>query len=151
MGILKIILTLFVLTILSSCTTQKKCSRKFPNVARVDSIYIEKLKVIPVEVPGDSIIIEVPIDCPDQDVTVETAKLKQTISILNKKLSSKTTIKPDTVKIYVPEIREKIVQVKVPEIIKEIPRFWKFTGWTGIASILILIVLFGLKIAKYLK
>ena len=115
-------------------------------------MYIEKLKVIPVEIPGDSIIVEVPIDCPDQNISiVETAKLKQTISILNKKLSSKVTIKPDTVKIYVPEIRESIREVKVPQVIKETPKFWKFVGWVGIGSILALIAFIALKFGKYLK
>lgn len=145
----KLFWVLFVLTILSSCTTQKRCAKRFPQVASIDSIYIEKVKEIPVYIPGDSIEIEIPIDCPDQDLAVvETGRLKQIISILNKKLTSTTTIKPDTVIVTVTEIKEKIVIEKKPVEIRYVPRWVKFLSWAGGIAIIILALLIGLKIAK---
>lgn len=138
-----LILTCLILT---NCATQKLCNQKFPQVARIDSIYIETLKEVEIPLPGDTIEIEIPIDCPDQEVgTVEIGRLKSEISILNKKLTSKTTLKPDTVKIYVPEIHEKMKEVFIPEKIKYVPKFTKIMSKIGIASILLLAVLFGLK------
>lgn len=142
---------LIALLILSSCTTAKRCAKRFPQVASVDSVYVETLKEVPIYLPGDSIEIEIPIDCPDQDVTVETGRLKQQITILNKMLKSKTTIKPDTVKVYVTETEVQYKEVKIPQVIKETPRFWKITGWIGIASVLTAGLLFVLKIRSIPK
>ena len=141
-----ILWTLFVLTLFGSCTA-KWCAKKFPQVAQVDSIYVETLKEVEIPLPGDTIEIEIPIDCPDQEVgTMEIGRLKTQISILNKKLTSKTTIKPDTVKIYVPEIHEKVTIEKKPIEVRYIPKFNKVMTWLGIAFILGLIAYIGLKI-----
>jgi hypothetical protein len=121
-------------------------------VARVDSVYIETLKEILIPLPGDTIEIDVFLDCPDQDVAViETNKLKQTISILNKRLQSITTIKPDTVIIYIPEIREKIVIEKKPVEVRYVPRWIKFLSWVGIAAVLVVVALIGLKMRNVTK
>lgn len=142
-----IIWTLFVLTILSSCTTAKRCNKLHPQAASIDSIYIERIKEVKIPLPGDTIEIEIPIDCPDQEVgTVEIGRLKSQISILNKKLTSKTTIKPDTVKIYVPEIREKVIITKIPERIKYVPKFTSLMSKLGIMLTLLLLAYLGFKI-----
>ncbi len=150
-----ILLTLFVLTILSSCKGPEWCAERFPQVARVDSFYIEKLKEVPIYLPGDSIDIEFMIDCPDQEVaTIETGKLKQEISILNKILKSKTKIKPDTVIVYVPEIREKIVIEKQPVEVRYVPRLIRLLSYAGIGAIVLLAVLLALKmrnLGKFMK
>lgn len=113
--------------LLSSCITQKKCLERFPPQSSIDSIYIEKLKEVPVYMPGDTVNIEVPINCPDQDVVfMENSKLRTEIRILNGKLRSQLTIKPDTIRISVPEIHEKIVEVKVPEPVKYIPDIYRY-------------------------
>jgi hypothetical protein len=132
--------------ILSSCATQKRCYRKFPQVASHDSVYIEKLKEVPIYVPGDTVNVEVPADCPDQElVTIENEKLKYELVIEKGKVKTKYVIKPDTVKVYVPEIHEKIVIEKKPVEIRYIPPFIKTLAWIGGSSILLLAVLFGLK------
>jgi hypothetical protein len=132
--------------ILSSCGTQKRFYWKFPQVASHDSVYIEKLKEVPIYVPGDTVNVEVPADCPDQElVTIENEKLKYELVIEKGKVKTKYVIKPDTVKVYVPEIHEKIKEVKVPEKIKYVPKFTKIMSKIGIASILLLAVLLGLK------
>ena len=100
-----VIITLFLGL---SCATQRKCFEKFPPMETKDSIYTETVKEVPVYLPGDSIEIWVPIDCPDQDVAfVENNRLKQQIIILNGRLKSNTVVKPDTV--FVPVIETKTV------------------------------------------
>ena len=142
-----IIWTLIVLTILSSCATQKRCNRLHPQVARVDSVYIETLKEVKIVTPGDTVNVEVPvIDCPDQELyLIENSKLKQQVRILNGKLISNTQIKPDTVTKYVTDTVIQYKEVKIPQVIKETPRFWKITGFVGIGAIIIMIALIALK------
>jgi hypothetical protein len=139
----KVILILCFIILLPDCVTQKKCLEKFP--PGTDSVYIEKLKKVPVYLPGDTIRLSTPANCPDQDlVSMENSKLKQTISILNGKLLAITIIKPDTVVRYVPQIIEKVKEV--PQPVKYVPKFYKYcVGALGIL-VFALIIYFGLKI-----
>ena len=142
-----IILSIIALSILASCTTSKRCAKKFPSVARVDSVYIETLKEVKITIPGDSILIEVPIDCHDQELVVyESGKLKQHIRILNGKLQSMTNLKPDTVIVTVKEKETKIVNVRIPVEVRYVPKWRIIMSWVGIVSVLALIGLFWLKI-----
>ena len=138
---------IILLTLLSSCKGAEWCAENYPQVARVDSVYIETLKEVKIVTPGDTVNVEVPvIDCPDQELyLMENSKLKQQVSILNGKLISNTQIKPDTVTKYVTDTVIQYKEVKIPQVIKETPRFWKITGWIGIAFVLVLIALFALK------
>lgn len=140
---MKHLILILTVLIFGSCATQKRCTDKFPctQESKRDSIYIEKIVKVPVPVKGDSILIEVPIDCPDQEVIIsETGKLKQIISILNGKLKSQTNIKADTVYIPVKEITTVVKEVKVPTPVKFIPKFYKILLFFNIA----LVVLIGL-------
>jgi hypothetical protein len=135
------------LSFLASCTTSKRCAKKFPSIARVDSVYIEKLKEVEIPIPGDSVLIEVLIDCPDQELVVyDSGKLKQQIRILNGKLQSMTNLKPDTVKVTVKEIQTKIMNVRIPVETIHTPKWRIIMSWVGIASTLVLIGLIWLKI-----
>ena len=141
---------LIILCIFStSCASQKRCTAKFPPQTKRDSIYIEKLTKVPVYIQGDSILIEVPINCPDQSVIIsETGKLKQIISILNGKLSSKTNIKAETVFVFKTDTITKTVEVKVPQPVKFIPKIWQVFGWVGIISILLTLAFLFIKFRK---
>ena len=139
---MKKLLSIFGLTIivLSSCVTQKKCLQKFPPSASTDSVYIEKVKEVPVYLPGDTVNVEIPVSCPDQDlIKVENSKLKQEILIIKGKLISKLTVKPDTVKVPVIQTIEKIKEVKVPEPVKYVPKIAKAFAWIGGLCIALLI------------
>lgn len=130
-----------------SCVTQKRCSEKFPITSSKDSIYIETIKEVPYYIEGDSILIEVPSDCDDIDpIIVENSRLRQVISILNGKLTSKTDIKPDTVIIPVKEIKEVIKEVKVSDPVKFVPKIYKIFTWIGVSSIISLLLFLFIKI-----
>lgn len=142
----KIALFLILTVLLASCATQRRCSLKFPVQSSRDSIYVEKLKEVPVYLKGDTVKIDVPVNCPDQDiVSIENGKLKQQIKILNGKLVSKTEIKPDTVIINTVETVTNTVEVKVPEPVKVVPKFYKYCTFGFIGIILIAGIYFFLK------
>ena len=146
MSKVKIGLFLILTVLLASCATQRRCSLKFPVQSSRDSIYVEKLKEVPVYLKGDTVKIDVPVNCPDQDiVSIENGKLKQQIKILNGKLVSKTEIKPDTVIVNTVETITKTVEVKVPEPIKVVPKFYKYCTFGFIGIVLIAAIYFFLK------
>jgi len=107
---------------------------------------VEKLKEVPIYLKGDTVKIDVPVNCPDQDiVSIENGKLKQQIQILNGKLVSNTQIKPDTIKIPVVETNTVVKEVKVPEPVKVVPKFYKYCTFGFIGIILIAGIYFFLK------
>jgi hypothetical protein len=129
-----------------SCATQRRCSLKFPVQSSTDSVYVEKMKEVPVYIPGDTVNVEVPVNCPDQDIfSVENSKLKQDIKILNGKLISIIRIKPDTILVHTKETVTKTKEVKVLQPVKFIPKFFKFCTWGFIFIVLSVIVYFVLK------
>ena len=152
----KLFLYLAVLMLVTSCSPIKRITRlteKHPELIPVkervirDSVYIEKEKIREVKVPvkGDTTFIDVPIDCPDQDITLfENSKLKQTIKILNGRLTSITEQKKDTVYVQVKDT-EKVTNVNKDEKLivplKFIPKFYKITFW-GFWALLILFLLY---------
>ena len=151
----KLFLYLAVLMLVTSCSPIKRITRlteKHPELIPVkekfirDSVYIEKEKIREVKVPvkGDTTYIDVPIDCPDQDITLfENSKLKQTIKILNGRLTSITEQKKDTVYVHVKDT-EKVTSMNKDEKLivptKFIPKFYKYTFW-GFWGLLVIIIL----------
>jgi len=102
---------------------------------------------VPYYIEGDSILIEVPTNCDDlEPVIVENSRLKQVISILNGKLTSKTDIKPDTVIIPTIQIKEVIKTVTVPKAEKYIPKWVKVFAWIGASALIALILFVFIKI-----
>ena len=145
----QLIIVTAITVMVSSCATQKQCLRKYPPKTSIDSVYIEKVQEVKVPVKGDSILVEVPINCPDQDVTIsENGKLKQTIKILNGKLISQTNIKPDTIRIPVIHTKLEIKRIEVPKPERYIPKFYKVMTWVGIFFVLGFLIYLYLKI-KY--
>jgi hypothetical protein len=141
---------LFVL-FFSSCATQERCALKFPSVASHDSVYIQKLVKDTITLKGDSIKIVTQVPCDNFEIKSENSKLKFTISVLNGRLSAVSNLKPDTVEIYKINTVTKIKEVKVPEKIKFIPKFWRFTGITGICSLVLILAFVLWKLRKFIK
>jgi len=140
---------LIILIVFTSCTSQKKCLEKYPPVVSTDSVYIEKVKEIPVYLPGDSVFFETVItDCADQEILYENGTLKQTITILNGKLYSALKINPDTIKVPVIEIRETIKEVRVPQPVKYTPKYVKIFAYIGSVFSVLLIIFAFIKVKK---
>jgi hypothetical protein len=137
---------LLIFLLVSSCVTQQKCLQKFPPTNSRDSSYVSTITMVPIYVHGDTLDVNAPIRCPDQEVLqVENSRLRQNIRILNGKLFSTTEIKPDTV--FVPQ--EKIVikdhEVRIPQPVKYIPTIFKWTFGICIAIVVFLIAWFTKK------
>ena len=149
----RIALFCLILVILSSsCVTRRKCLQKFPPTTTRDSIYVETIKEVPVLIPGDTVKVEIPINCPDQDlVNIETSRLIQQIKILNGKLISNTLIKPDTVFVHSKETKTVIKEVKVPEPVKYIPKIYKQAMMICIIIFAAAFIFFGYKLYKFFK
>lgn len=124
----KILLFGLILALLSASCSRRWCNAHYPEKASKDSIYIETVTEKPVYIPGDSVFIEAPvINCPDQSlIKFENTKLKQEISIIKGKLTSNTIIKPDTVYVPVKETITEIREVKVPDPVRVVPKFYKY-------------------------
>lgn len=90
-----------------------------------DSTYIETIREVPVPIPGESITFDVPIDCADQDFIFENARLRQQLRIIDRKLQSVTTIKPDTIFVTVHDTKIEVKEVKVPMPVEVIPQRFK--------------------------
>lgn len=147
-----IVLSVIILLAAAGCVTQRKCNAKFPPSRERDSVYIEKLREIPVILPGDTITIDVPVNCPDQDlVQSEFSNLRQQLVILHGRLIARTTIKPDTIKVKVPEIREVVKEVTIPQPVKYIPEFYKRTLLYAIFMTIILGLITYFKVKKIFK
>lgn len=140
---MKIVLWLILMSSVAfSCITQRKCLQRFPPVS--DSIYIAKIDSVPIYIPGDTIQVSSPVNCPDQDlIQLENSKLKQTIRILNGKVLATTEIKPIVDTVYIPEIHEKITIIPKPE--KYIPMLYKISLWMVAGMILLIVGYFALK------
>ena len=146
---MKKILFIALAVMFTGCITQKRCLSRYPPQITSDSIYIEKLKEVPIYVPGDTVNLEVPIKCPDQDiVSMENSKLRQVIKILNGKLFSSTEIKPDTVKILVPEIHTSVTEVKIPAPVRYTPKIYLIAFWMDIGILIAVALYIAYKIFK---
>ena len=129
-----IILTLFV-----QCTTEKRCRIKYPCISGRDSIYIEKLDTVLIPLDADSIIFTVEVPCDDFELKTENGKLLNELKVVNRILSQRINLKPDTVTVYVPRIEERIIEITKPVEIKYVPKFVKFMAWAGgILSLLVI-------------
>ena len=150
----KLLLYLSVLMLITSCSPIKRINKlaaKHPELMPKEKIirdstyiYKDKIREVPVLVKGDTTYIDVPIDCPDQDVAlIENGKLKQQIKILNGRLTSVITNKPDTVIIHVKDTETTIISDKDKETVKPekfIPKFYKITFWGFWGFVLLLLL-----------
>ena len=141
-----IIIFFILIYTLSGCATRRRCAEKFPGVAKTDSIHVEKLDTVKIEIPGDSLIIETVVPCDNFELLTENGKLKQQLKVVNGKLMQMINIKPDTVEVYKTNTITRTNILKVPERIKWTPKFWLITGSIGIGFIVGLIVWVILKL-----
>ena len=126
---LKIVLLILLMTF-PACVTQNKCLKRYPPEVISDSSYIEKIRLVPIRIPGFIQRAEAPVSCPDQYILlIDNNKLKQEIAILNGKLISNTTFKPDSVNAPIIEKITTIKEIKVPQPVKFIPKFYIYCTW----------------------
>lgn len=146
------VMAVLIVFIINSCVTQKKCLQRFPPQVTSDSTYVEKVRLVPVNIPGFSQRAEAPINCPDQNILlIDNNKLRQELEILNGKIISNTTVKPDSTKVPVKETSISVNEIKIPPPVKYIPKLYKASLKFSI-FIIGFVVLFGVwKMYRFLR
>jgi len=130
---------LFIALLSLSCSRQW-CYTRHPLSASVDTVKTETIKEIPVYIPGDTLELIFPLDCPDTEpMIIENVRLKQQIQILDNKLHSSVQAKPihDTIPII--EIVTEIKEIRIPEPVRYIPKIVKVFAWFGGGCVLLFI------------
>ena len=147
---MKIILwTLFILTILSSCVTQRKCTERFPCISGKDSIYIEHLDTVKIILPGDSVIIETVVPCNDFELKIENGKLLASLKVVNGILQAKMNERPDTVFKFTTNTVTITKEVTKPVEVRYIPKFVKIMAFVGGISVLLILGWLALKLKLF--
>lgn len=143
---MKYILILIVL--FSGCVTQKRCSERFPCISGKDSIYIQKLDTVRIEIPGDSLVIETKAPCDDFELKVENSKLLASLKSVNGILYAKLNEKPDTVFRFTTNTVTVTKEVTKPVEVRFIPKWVKILAYIGAGALILGILFVFLKIKK---
>lgn len=164
--------TIIVLTLTTSCVTQKRCARRFPaspeTIIKDSIVYKERITyrdtTIFVKLPADTIFKKDTITIVNGYVHVlpvyaeskmASAKAWIRLNKLNLMLADKDT----TLEIKLTdalktaqfwEMRFKTEKQKEIVRVKYVPVFWKFTGWIGIITFLGIILFLIIKFRKLL-
>jgi intein/homing endonuclease len=121
---------------------------KFPSTAQYDSIYIQQVDTLSIAIPGDTVKVISKVPCDDFELITENGRLLQELKVVNGILQSKITIKPDTIFRFVTNTITKVKEIKVPERIKYVPKFYKIMSLIGGGMILSLLVWVWFKIKR---
>ena len=163
-----IIYTVIILTIFSGCVTQKRCNRKFsPQIETIikDSIvYKERITykdtTIYVKLPADTVYKKDTITIVNGNfyiapIYAETKLASAKAWIRQNKLNLMLADKDTTLEIKLTDALKtaefweyKYKYEKQTVKVKHTPKFWKFTGWVGITSLLLVLGYAGLKILR---
>jgi len=142
---------LFIAFLSLSCSRQW-CYTRYPLSASVDTVKTETIKEIPVYIPGDTLELIFPLDCPDTEpMIIENVRLKQQIQILDKRLHSTVQAKPIHDTITVTETVTEIKEVRIPEPVRYTPKIVKIFAWIGGGCVLLFIALVIWKIYGFKK
>ena len=167
-------LILFAFFLLSSCTTAKKCYRKFPPQTSTETIYRDSIRevikyrdtTLYIKIPGETITntVFVPVASPGQNYIPDTARAENKYAIGKAWLDwpkIKLTLiqKPQTLEfqlknaikeanvyrqLYEKEKSKEVVQVRY------VPKFVKIIAWWGVIAFLALVAYLALKIRSKL-
>jgi hypothetical protein len=148
------ILIISVLLIFSGCGLLKK-STESSEKEFISRIHTQVLDSVPVYLPGGFQIIEIPIDCPDQDLLIDsTDQGAVNIEIRDKKMKARISTPSDTVYRYIPRVKDE--NIKIKEVEKKVPvrytsKFARFSiWWFFITAILIIAFIYFKYLRKWL-
>ncbi len=138
---------ILLLTILSltGCTHYKWCAK---HAQLKDSVvYIEKIQLdtAKIFIPGDTTVLLMPIDCPDQVINNENAKQKIKIVFKDRLMRVETICKDDSLEKVITTLQKTSSEKKT--IVKEV----KYTPWYNsfkFGAAVCFVVLVGLWLVK---
>ena len=140
----KLLWTIFILTIIVNSSCSKKfCQKNYP--CPPDSIRIENTVTVDslwLLMPADTEFVQVPIDCPDQQIIVKDGKTLTKIIIKDRIITVARTTEKDSVLILT--LKEKLAYFE--RIVKEQPVKYKNRWYfkpvlIGFISLLVFIII----------
>jgi hypothetical protein len=138
----------------TSCNPTKRLSKICEKCPTKDSIsYIEtvNLDTILITTPGDTTILEVPVDLTDYSLSEENSKQKVQLEILKGKLRLITICKDDSLKVVIKNLEKKLSEqttIKVPYPVVEY-KCRKFFIYCTIVLFVIIVLTLGWTFLKY--
>lgn len=91
--------------IFGSCS-RNYCARKFPSSTKDSLIYVEKVTKETIKLPGDTVNILIPINCPDQEIKTENSKQKIDVVIKDGILKGKFICKEDSLQNVITKLQK---------------------------------------------
>lgn len=149
----KYVLILVVILPILSCNPCKMLSKRCKPETKDSIIYIEKVKLDTVRfiLPGDTTIIEIPVDLTDYSLLEENAKQKIQLNILKGKLRLITICKDDSLKTVIANLEKQKQNIKTVYVDKEVIKFKTrpFFIYCTIGLFVIIILTLGWTFLKY--
>jgi hypothetical protein len=142
-----------VILICVSCNPCKMLSKRCKPEVRDSIVYKEivKLDTLRLILPGDTTILEVPVDLTDYSLAEENSNQKIQLSILKGKLRLITICKDDSLQVVIKNLEKRLSEQKTVIVEKEVikNKVPKWCWYLLIANIIIVIVIFGWTFLKY--
>jgi hypothetical protein len=149
----RIILTGIILIGITSCDPCKRLNKLCKPEVRDSIVYIEKVKLdtLRLVLPGDTTILEVPVDLTDYSLAQENSKQKIQLDILKVKLRLITICKDDSLQVVIKNLEKKLSEQKTVIVEKPVPVYKcrKFFIYCTIALFVIIAVSIGWTFLKY--
>ncbi len=112
-----------ILISIISCTPYKMLSKRYKPETKDSIVYKEvvKLDTFKIVLPGDTTILEIPVDLTDYSLAEENAKQKIQLTILKGKLRLITICKDDSLKTVIASLEKLKQETKTIYVEKEVP------------------------------
>ena len=149
----KIVLILVATLLIIGCSPCKRLSKRCKPEMRDSIVYVEKVKLdtILYTLPGDTTILEIPVDLTDYTLVEENAKQKIQLNILKGKLRLVTICKDDSLQVVIKNLETKLSEqtTVIVEKDKIVYKSRKFFIYCTIALFVIIVLTLGWTFLKY--
>lgn len=154
---------LSLIMIITSCTTQKKCNRKFPPIARIDTVKLIDKELIydtTFEIQADTSTLQAWLDCTEENEiiikqieTLKSSPVQTKIIYKDKIIKVECWIDKQKFRVFVKSYFKNYYKNSVQTIeVNKLTRFQKIMFWTGImlwsCVIIIIITWIAFRIKK---
>jgi len=138
---------------LMACNPCKMLSKRCKPETKDSIVYVEKVKLDTIKyvLPGDTTIIEIPVDLTDYSLVEENANQKIQLNILKGKLRLITICKDDSLQVVIKNLETKLSQQTTVTVEKPVPVYKcrKFFIYCTIGLFVDLLIRAGWLFLKY--
>lgn len=138
-------LLFLLIPLIVACNPCKRLQKLCPPQINDSISYVERIKIdtLIIKAPGDTTIIEIPIDLTDYKLTEENKNQKLQIEILKGKLKLISICKEDSLRVIINNLEKEHSKIKIitteiekPVIVHKVPKFHKFCTWGFIVLVI---------------